>query len=86
MTAFYRTTLALLVIACLGLTVASVPASAADVPPTASLPPIFNGTDLTGWNVPAEPYWTVADGVRSWARATNRRRARCSLRRSRMAT
>jgi hypothetical protein len=63
MTAFYRTTFALLVIACLGLTAASAPASAADVPPTASLPPIFNGTDLTGWKVPAEPYWTVADGV-----------------------
>ena len=45
MTAFYRTAVALLVIACLGLTVAS----AADMPPTASLPPIFNGTDLTGW-------------------------------------
>jgi hypothetical protein len=63
MTAFYRTAVALLVIACLGLTVASAAASAADMPPTASLPPIFNGTDLTGWKVPAEPYWTVVDGV-----------------------
>ena len=63
MTAFYRTVFALLGIACLGLTVASAAASAADVPPTASLPPIFNGTDLTGWKVPAEPYWTVVDGV-----------------------
>ena len=59
MSVFYRTAVALLVIACLGLTVAS----AADVPPTASLPPIFNGTDLTGWKAPAEPYWTVVDGV-----------------------
>jgi hypothetical protein len=63
MTAFYRTSFALLVIACLSLTVATAPASAADVPPTANLPPIFNGTDLTGWKVPAEPYWTVVDGV-----------------------
>jgi hypothetical protein len=63
MATFYRTAVALLVIACLGLTVASSAASAADVPPTASLPPIFNGTDLTGWKVPAEPYWTVVDGV-----------------------
>jgi len=63
MTAFYRTAFALLGIACLGLTVASAAASAADVPPTASLPPIFNGTDLTGWKVPAEPYWHVVDGV-----------------------
>ena len=63
MAVFYRTAVALLVIACLGLTVASSAASAADVPPTASLPPIFNGTDLTGWKVPAEPYWTVVDGV-----------------------
>ena len=63
MTAFYRTVFALLGIACLGLTVASAAASAADVPPTASLPPIFNGTDLTGWKVPAEPYWHVVDGV-----------------------
>lgn len=63
MTAFYRTAVALLVIVCLGLTVASVPVSAVDVPPTASLPPIFNGTDLTGWKVPAEPYWHVVDGV-----------------------
>jgi hypothetical protein len=63
MTASYRTAFALLVIACLGLTVASAAASAADMPPTASLPPIFNGTDLTGWKVPAEPYWQVVDGV-----------------------
>ena len=38
-------------------------APAADVPPTDSLPPIFNGRDLTGWKVPAEPYWKVVDGV-----------------------
>jgi hypothetical protein len=63
MAAFYRTAVASLVIACLGLTVAHTPAGAADVPPTASLPSIFNGTDLTGWKVPAEPYWKVVDGV-----------------------
>ena len=63
MAAFYRTAVALLVIACLGLTVADTPACAADVPPTASLPSIFNGRDLTGWKVPAEPYWNVVDGV-----------------------
>lgn len=27
------------------------------------LPPIFNGRDLSGWKVPAEPYWKVVDGV-----------------------
>ena len=52
MAAFYRTAAALLVAACLGLTVADLPACAADVPPTASLPSIFNGRDLTGWKVP----------------------------------
>ena len=49
MAAFYRTAVALLIIACLGLTVAHMPAGAADVPTTASLPSIFNGQDLTGW-------------------------------------
>lgn len=28
-----------------------------------TLPPIFNGRDLSGWRVPAEPYWKVVDGV-----------------------
>ncbi|MFM8890623.1 MAG: DUF1080 domain-containing protein [Planctomycetia bacterium] len=36
---------------------------AAEPPATASLPPIFNGRDLSGWKIPAEPYWTVTDGV-----------------------
>jgi hypothetical protein len=27
------------------------------------LPPIFNGTDFTGWKLPAEPHWTVKDGA-----------------------
>ena len=51
------------VVACLVLAVANTPTRAAEVPPTASLPSIFNGRDFTGWKVPAEPYWTVADGV-----------------------
>lgn len=37
--------------------------AAAEVPPTASLPPIFNGRDFSGWKLPAEPYWKVVDGV-----------------------
>jgi len=60
---FYRIAFAWLVMTFLGLAVAHAPARAADGPPTASLPSIFNGRDLTGWKVPAEPYWTVADGV-----------------------
>jgi hypothetical protein len=32
-------------------------------PATAPLPSIFNGTDFTGWKLPAEPHWTVKDGV-----------------------
>ncbi|MCE9631102.1 MAG: DUF1080 domain-containing protein [Planctomycetia bacterium] len=35
----------------------------ADVPPTASLPPIFNGEDLTGWTVVGGPFWKVVDGA-----------------------
>ncbi|NDC53689.1 MAG: DUF1080 domain-containing protein [Planctomycetia bacterium] len=36
----------------------------ADTPPTASLPPIFNGQDLSGWKAAREPsYWHVVDGV-----------------------
>ena len=56
-------TVGTLLIACLGLTTAHIPTQAAEPPPTASLPLIFNGRDLTGWQVPAEPYWQVADGV-----------------------
>lgn len=37
--------------------------SSAEVPPTADLPSIFNGTDLAGWKVVGEPYWKVVDGV-----------------------
>ena len=44
-----------------GLCVAA--GAAAEVPPTASLPPIFNGRDFAGWKLPAEPYWKVVDGV-----------------------
>ncbi|MEX0670107.1 MAG: DUF1080 domain-containing protein [Pirellulales bacterium] len=36
----------------------------AEVPPTASLPLIFNGKDLAGWKASNElSYWTVVDGV-----------------------
>jgi len=35
----------------------------AQVPPTASLPPIFNGRDFSGWTLPEQPYWKVVDGV-----------------------
>jgi hypothetical protein len=35
----------------------------AQVPPTASLPPIFNGLDFSGWTLPEQPYWKVVDGV-----------------------
>lgn len=36
----------------------------AEMPPTASLPPIFNGRDLAGWKAAAEPeYWRVVDGA-----------------------
>ena len=52
-----------LVVACLVSASAVRLPHAAEVLPTASLPGIFNGRDLTGWQVPAEPYWTVVDGV-----------------------
>ena len=36
----------------------------ADSPPTEALPSIFNGRDLTGWQMPNEPaYWSVVDGA-----------------------
>lgn len=36
----------------------------AEVPPTSSLSPIFNGHDLTGWMAASEPgYWSVVDGA-----------------------
>jgi hypothetical protein len=37
-------------------------AVAAD-PAAEALPRIFNGTDFTGWKLPAEPHWSVKDGV-----------------------
>jgi len=35
----------------------------AEVPPTADLPAIFNGRDLTGWKAVGGPYWKVIDGA-----------------------
>ena len=35
----------------------------AQEPATDTLPPIFNGRDLTGWKTPDHPYWTIVDGV-----------------------
>ena len=36
----------------------------ADSPPTEALPSIFNGRDLTGWQMPNEPsYWSIVDGA-----------------------
>jgi len=58
-----RTTAGRRLACCLGLFLAATVAPAADVPPTASLPAIFNGRDLAGWKTPAEPYWHVVDGV-----------------------
>jgi hypothetical protein len=37
--------------------------AAAEIPPTADLPAIFNGTDLAGWKVVGAPYWKVVDGA-----------------------
>ena len=36
---------------------------AEEIPATSSLPPIFNGRDLTGWTPPAESHWKVVDGI-----------------------
>jgi hypothetical protein len=48
----------------LGVAMLTAVASAiAEVPPTADLPMIFNGSDLAGWKVVGEPYWKVVDGV-----------------------
>jgi hypothetical protein len=48
----------------LSLAMLAAAASAiAEVPPTADLPAIFNGSDLAGWEVVGEPYWKVVDGV-----------------------
>jgi hypothetical protein len=37
--------------------------AAAAEPAAERPPPIFNGTDFTGWKLPAEPHWTVKDGA-----------------------
>jgi hypothetical protein len=34
-----------------------------EIPPSADLPAIFNGSDLTGWKVVGGPYWKVVDGA-----------------------
>lgn len=62
-TALSLRTIGSLILACLVLASAPSRPHAAEVPPTGSLPLIFNGRDLTGWQVPGEPYWTVVDGV-----------------------
>ena len=44
--------------------IALVAVARAETPPTASLPSIFNGRDLSGWQTPNEPaYWSVVDGA-----------------------
>jgi hypothetical protein len=46
------------------LALATLIASAtAEGPPTADLPAIFNGRDLSGWKVVGEPCWKVVDGA-----------------------
>ncbi len=45
------------------LVVSSGTPAAEVVPPTASLPPILNGRDLTGWTTSAETQWKVVDGI-----------------------
>lgn len=62
-TALSLRTVSSILLAGLVLAAAPRPPHAAEVPPTASLPLIFNGRDLMGWQVPAEPYWKVVDGV-----------------------
>ncbi len=47
---------------CLAFTLTAVMARA-DLPPSESLPPIFNGTDLSGWKVVGGPFWKVVDGA-----------------------
>ena len=55
--------LALLLTAVMALAVAAGILCAEEIPATSSLPPIFNGRDLTGWTPPAEPHWKVVDGI-----------------------
>lgn len=45
-------------------TIALTSLTSAATPPTESLPSIFNGRDLTGWQAPNEPAsWSVIDGA-----------------------
>ena len=53
----------LLVAAVLATVMTAHVVGADDVPPTSSLPSIFNGLDFTGWSPPAESHWTVVDGI-----------------------
>jgi hypothetical protein len=55
--------LALLLTAAVTLAAAADVLRAEDIPATSSLPPIFNGRDLTGWTPPAESHWKVVDGI-----------------------
>lgn len=50
---------------CLALVAGAwLPAAArAELPPTADLPTVFNGRDLTGWKVVGAEYWSVVDGA-----------------------
>ena len=45
------------------LACSSIGRTLAELPPTAELPAIFNGHDLTGWKIVGAPYWTVTDGA-----------------------
>ena len=55
--------LALPLTAVLALAAAADILRAEEIPATSSLPPIFNGRDLTGWTPPAESHWKVVDGI-----------------------
>ena len=55
--------LAALLTFAIGLATAASLLRADEIPPTSSLPSIFNGHDLTGWTPPAESHWKVVDGI-----------------------
>ena len=55
--------LALLSAVVVALATAAPAIGAEEIPATSSLPPIFNGRDLTGWTPPAESHWKVVDGI-----------------------
>ena len=55
--------LALLLTAVVALAAAADILRGEEIPATSSLPPIFNGRDLTGWTPPAEAHWKVVDGI-----------------------